>query len=263
MDDNTFQEQLDIYFGGTTGSSLGPDITSSSLQETKADRWKVGYTPATQFRGVDMGATPAASNTAFLDFNSLNGGTADYDTRFVSVGGEAGINGRGTLSIVGNRFDFVGNTPNPAPYVQMPNGIQFIGGIDQYHPPTNQGRLHSVRQVSWSGNLAPSGIVPALVVYLQDIDTGVPLTGQFTVTISNGYSGTGASMYYSSFAICRSAVGNPYNWELAFEKGTGSPTDLDALPFTAASIPQIFLYNKSADPAKYLITGTVFYDTAF
>lgn len=263
MEDNTFQEQLEIFFGGSTGSALGPDITSSSLEETKSDRWKIGYTAATQFRGLDMGATPAAANTAFIDFNSLNGGTADYDTRILSLGGEAGVDGRGDLIMYSNKFEFRGNTPNPTPYVQMPNGINFIGGIDQYHPPTNQGRLHSVRQVAWSGNLAPSGITPALVIYLQDIDTGVPLTGHFTATLSNGYSGTGASMYYTSFAICRSAVGNPYNWELGFEAGTGSPTDLDVLPFTGASIPQIFLYNKSADPAKYIISGSVVYDTAF
>lgn len=263
MDDNTFQEQLEIFFGGTTGGALGPDIISSSLQETKSDRFKIGYTAATQFRGLDMGATPAAANTAFLDFNSLNGGTADYDTRILSVLGEAGVNGRGTMNLVGNTFNFVGNDPNPAPYIQIPNGINSIGGIGQYHVPTNQGRLHSIRQVVWSGNLAPSGITPALVIYLQDIETGVPMTGQFTLTISNGFSGTGASMYTTGFSICRSAVGNPYNWELAFEKGTEAPPQLDALPFTAGAIPQIFLYNKSADPAKYMISGIVAYDTAF
>jgi hypothetical protein len=193
----------------------------------------------------------------------LNGNTADYDTRLVSQGGEAGIDVRGDLNMVANKFKFVGNIPNPAPYVEMPNGINFLGGIGQYHVPTNQGRLHSVRQVAWSGNLAPSGIVPALVIYLQDIETGVPLTGQFTATLSNGFSGTGQSMYTTGFSICRSAQGNPYNWELAFEQGTGTPTDLDVLPFTAASIPQIFLYNKSADPAKYMISGFVVYDTAF
>lgn len=261
MDDNTFQEQLLAFFGGTTGSSLGPDITSSYLTNTKSDRWEIGYTAATQFRGVDMGATPAASNTAFLDFNSLNGGTADYDTRLLSVGGEAGYDGRGTLGMIANEFVFAGNALNTTPYVKLDGNMNFTGGAPYYHSPTNQGRLFNTRNVVWSGLLAPTSPAPSIIIQLQDIATGVPLTGQFFVTMSNGYSGTGQSINNTRLSITQDIAGaNPWNWEVA-ELGDDLVNLRVLTDLTNPSYPQLLLFNKTADPAKYLITGTVFYDT--
>lgn len=262
MDDNTFQEQLDVFFGGTTGTALGPDVITSSLQETKSDRWKIAYTPSTQFRGIDMGATPIVSNTAFLDFNSLDGGTADYDTRLLSQGGEAGYNGRGTLAIVADRFQFIGNTQNTTPYIQLPSGINYIGGASVYHAPTNQGRLHSVRQVVWSGNLATSNPDPSIVISLQDIETGVALSGHYTITMSNGQSGTGASIAYYSWSITRSNVGDPWQAAIGFAS-EDTPASLYANAIlNNSSYASIRLYNKTADSARYLISGFVYYDTS-
>lgn len=261
-DNNTFQDQLEEYFAGSTGSTLGPGLVNSSLENTKSDRFQIGYQPAANSRGVDIGATIGVPNSAFIDFNSLNNGTNDYDTRLLSTLGEQGVNGRGNLNMIANRFNYIGNATNPAPLVQMPNGIDFIGGPSVYHVPTNQGRLHNVRQVVWSGNLAPSNPNPSIVISLFDIDTGVPFTGYYNITMSNGYSGTGQSIAYFSLAITQDIAGaNPWNWEELIKKGD----DLTALYVTPGltnpSYPSINLYNKTADPAKYLITAWVFYDT--
>lgn len=260
-DYNTFQDQLIEYFSGSTGATLGPGIINSSLQNTTSDRWKIGYQPAALSRGVDMGATIGVNNSAFIDFNSLNNGTNDYDTRILSVLGEAGVNGRGIMQCYGNRFDFVGNAPNPAPYVQMPSGINFLGGPTVYHAPTNQGRLNNVRQVVWSGNMAPSNPNPSITIQLQDIDTGVPLKGHFTITMGNGYSGTGQSICFTQIAITKDDNGpNPWNWEQAYDKGDNLTNLFVNVGLSNPSYPTILLYNKTADPARYLISGFVYYD---
>lgn len=260
-DFNTFQDQLVEYFSGSTAGVLGPGIKTSSLQRTTNESFAIAYQPAMAQRGVLIGADAAAANIAFIDFNSLDNGTNDYDTRIRSFLGEAGTNGRGTLDIIGNQFRFLGNTINPAPLVQMPNGINFLGGVDQYHPPTNQGRLNSVRQVVWSGNMAPSNPNPSITIQLQDIDTGVPFTGHFTITMSNGFSGTGQSICSTQIAITKDIAGvNPWNWEQAFDKGDNLTALFVNVNLTNPSYPQILLYNKTADPAKYLISGFVYYD---
>lgn len=258
MDDNTFEEQLIEYFGGSTDTQLGEGVISSWLQETKSDRFKIGYEPASLGRGIDMGATIGVSNSAFLDFNSLDNGTNDYDTRFVSVGGTAGVNGRGTLQIIGDQFLFIGNTTNPAPLIQLPNAINFIGGVSVYHAPTNQGRLISVRQIEWSGNLA-SGTTQ--LVDLKDLTTGFPFTGHYTITLSNGRSGTGASQAYSSYSITKTTVGLfPWQWLTGFEEGDNLSNLYTAVDPTNSLYPRLLLGNTTADPARYIIEGFVFYD---
>lgn len=256
---NTFQDQLYEYFAGSTGTTLGPGIVNSSLVSTKSDRFQIGYQPASFGRGIDMGATIAVADTAFIDFNSKNGGTADYDTRILSLGGELGVDGRGTLATVCNNLQLIGNVTKPNPPLTLPGNINYGGGSTLYHAPTNQGRLNSVRQVVWSGNLATSPVNPSIVISLQDIDTGVPLSGQYTITISNGYSGTGASIAYYSWSITESSVGDPWNTAVGFAQGD----DLSNLYATATlntTVPLINLYNKTADPARYVISGFVYYD---
>lgn len=67
--------------------------------EAKGGRLSIGLSPETSSRGIDIGATPNVANTAFLDFNSLDGGSNDYDVRLLSVSGTTGTNAKGTLSI--------------------------------------------------------------------------------------------------------------------------------------------------------------------
>jgi len=263
MDDNTFQEQLELYFGGTTGGALGPDIISSSLQDTKSDRFKIGYIPANQFRGVDMGATPSVPNTAFLDFNSLNGATNDYDTRLLSIGGEAGVQGRGSLVFSANNYTFAGNTTNPAPDTITTGSSLYQGGIGFFLPSVNQGRLWSVKEVVWSGNLPISPVDPSIVIQLRDPVSLVPYTGQFNVTLSTGFSGTGQSHYYQQLSITRDIAGpTDFNWEEGYEKYTDEST-LYQIPNVSGTFPSLQMWNKTADIGKYMVTGYVFYDTVF
>lgn len=261
-DYNTFQDQLVEYFSGSTGSTLGPGITTSSLARTKNESFAVGYQPAMDSRGILLAADVAFTDTVLIDFNSLDNGTNDYDTRITSYLGEAGTNGRGTLRFQGNSFEFIGNTINPSPIVNMPNGINFVGEASVYHPPTNQGRLHDVRQVVWSGNMAPSPTNPSIIISLQDIDTGVPFTGHYTITMSNGFSGTGQSICFTEIAITKDIAGaNPWNWERAYDKGDNLSALYVNVDIANPSYPRILLYNKTADPARYLISGFVYYET--
>lgn len=261
---NTFQDQLVEYFSGSTGSTLGPGITNSSLANTKNESFAVGFQPALDQRGILLAADQSFTNTVLIDFNSLDNGANDYDTRIQSVSGEAGVSGRGALRFIGNEFQYIGNVLNPAPYVIMPGGVNFIGDPAVYHAPTNQGRLNNVRQVVWSGNLSPSNPNPSIIISLQDIATGVALTGHFTITMSNGQSGTGQSICFTEIAITKDiAGGNPWNWERAYDKGDNLTALYVNVDITTPSYPSILLFNKTADSAKYLISGYVYYDEAF
>lgn len=261
---NSFQEQLELYFGGSTGSTLGPTVVNSSLENTTSQRFDIGYQPAGDLRGVDIGATPGIANTAFIDLNSLDNGTNDYDTRVLSIGGEAGVDGRGILALQGNEFAFVGNTVNATPIVYFNGQNTFAGSTAQFYPSVNQGRMFPVQQVIWTGQAGTAPVDPVVEIQFRDRVSLTAFTGHFIITISNGWdgSGTGASVYQAVKSVVKQSLlppapGGAY-WNGANEEEGDDLTQVYAnFDITNSDYPILRIYNKSTDPIRFLISGVV------
>ena len=115
--------QILYYENGSATSSANLTFSDSKLAvdgnaEVLGGRLEVGFSSATSNRGVDLGATPGVSQTAYLDFNSTDGSTRDYDARLLSVGGDTGSDGKGSFNIFAGELN-VNNpmrvTPSGAP----------------------------------------------------------------------------------------------------------------------------------------------------
>lgn len=90
---NTFQEQLIDYLGGTTGGSLGPGVTDSSLRGTKSDGFFVNFSEGVGNEcdiGFEMVAQPS-SGLAYIDVHTTPGYfNNDADFRMIFGGGATG-----------------------------------------------------------------------------------------------------------------------------------------------------------------------------
>ena len=58
-------------------------------------------------RSVELGAD--ATNTAYIDFHSLDGVSNDYDSRIISIGGTSGTSARGALTLQAETVSISGN----------------------------------------------------------------------------------------------------------------------------------------------------------
>ena len=258
MDDNTFQAQLDTFFGGSTGNSLGPDVVNSALTNTTSPSFKVGYTSSNDFRGVQTGASVGAPNTAFLDFNSLNGGTNDFDTRILAFAGEAGVNGRAGLILQADSFTFSGNASNATPLMTQTGNTFQPGGAEYFDVSTNQGRMLSLLHVAWSGEIGYDGTNPALVIQLRDPVTSAPWYGQFFVSLSNGY--IGAAIWQATMTVSKDQT-PAQNIVVAQEvEGNDLANIYATITYGIAGNPVLNFYNKigAGTTARYMVTGTVF-----
>ena len=94
---NSFEKSAQIYLGIQGGFSTPGDkpttvFTSGILEVDSPDN--VG-------RKMQLGTD--TSNTAYIDFKSLDGSTSDYDSRFISLGGATGnASGGGQLVMQAN-----------------------------------------------------------------------------------------------------------------------------------------------------------------
>lgn len=108
---NLGQNFIPVLYNPTTG-----EIVNSGLDFTQSDRLRIGYVgpqgttgqASTNRRGIDIGATPAVANTAFIDFNSLDNGGNDFDSRIISIGGVQGTDGSAILQFQGGQYIFSG-----------------------------------------------------------------------------------------------------------------------------------------------------------
>lgn len=209
-----------------------------------------------------MGATVGVPNTAYLDFNSLEGGANDFDSRLISVGGETGVDGRGSLAYQANEFAFVGNASNLTPSVNFSGSLGWIGSTAQFYPSVNQGRMFAAQHIVWTGQAGTAPVDPVVEIQLRDRITLTPFTGHFFITISNGWSGTGQSIYQAMKSVT-SAVGSTGDqWNFANEDEGDDLSDVYvAFDLSNSSYPIMLIYNKSADPIRFIISGTITVDT--
>lgn len=247
---NTYQLCAEEYLG---------DV-ETNINRTTADRFEIGYTAANNQRGIDMGATIGVNNAAFIDFNSLNGGTNDYDTRLLSVSGEAGVDGRGILLMIANEYQFNGNSVNNQPAYGMPGYIyQPAMGINVG---TNQGRTLPISTHCWTGSGGTQPVNPVITIQLRDPVSLTPWFGVYDVYMSSGYAGTGDAFSSANWVIAKNAT--PPTDILEVEPARAGPA-LAVLyaeaEWNATGYPQLLLYNKQAGSTfRYMVRATVFYN---
>lgn len=246
---NTYQLCAEEYLG---------DI-QTNINRTTADRFEIGYTPANDLRGVDIGATTGVANSAYIDFNSLDNGTNDYDTRIVSVGGELGTNGRGILQMSANEYHLLGNSVEPEPeykmpgYVQMPAIPTLVG--------TLQGRQYAVRNYIWTGSGANDGANPVRTIQLRDPVSLTPWFGVLDVAMSSGFAGTGDCASYAGWVIAKNASPPSDIIECRSSEGTALAVLYAEADWNAGGYPQLKLFNKQAgSDFVYIVKITVFPD---
>lgn len=124
---NTFQEQLDDFFGKPTPTTLPDGVTGCALRSTTSDAFVVNWQgPEAPFSpnsgtscGIEMKAIPA-SNASLIDFHSTSGYfTNSYDFRMQSTGGATGTDGQATMICIGKEFDcrcYLRTTPPSSPF---------------------------------------------------------------------------------------------------------------------------------------------------
>lgn len=248
---NTFQVSAEEYLG---------DI-ETNITRTTADRFEIGYTTANDLRGVDIGATTGVNNSAFIDFNSLNGATNDYDTRIVSVGGEAGVDGRGILTFSANEYHLNGNSLEPEPEYKLP------GYIEQPAIPlnvgTNQGRTYDIRYYTWNGTGGTDPTNPVITIQLRDSVSLNPFFGAYDVYMTSAYLGNSSVFDSANWLVVKNAT-PPTNVIESEPARAGS--NLSALyaevDWNAGGYPQLKLFNKigGGSTFRYIVRAMVFPD---
>lgn len=254
---NYYEACQELYFGSTE-ETLGPKIVNSSLEKTTSPVFKVGYQAAADLRGVSFGADPDSENIAIIDFNSLNNGTNDYDSRILSFAGEAGQNGRGTLIMNANEFQFNGNSLNVRPNIKIPGQLYYE---TQAQVPSNlQGRAYDMQEVVWNGFIGTSPNDPIRTIQLRSAE-GTPLFGIFDVAMSNGYGGGGEGFIRSGWVISKNAVPPSGLTQTSVpQEGQDLARLYTEIQWNNVSQnPEIRLYNKNTSgTAIYVIKGLVF-----
>ena len=208
-------------------------------------------------RHVEVGADTV--DHSYIDFHSkdINTTTRDFDTRILSVGGETGSDGGGTLSIWAKNTLVVG-----------PDRLLSNQGYDAYPPGLSIPSLSQYRDILvqkrvWSGTL--SGTSQTALV---DAVTGIPLVGKYNISMGNGP--TSSSVYSYDFYLLRRSpvvgVLNDYT-EINLSRDVGgsgtNKANLYALvtqPLGAGTNPVLSLINNTGTPAKYMIIFEGFVD---
>ena len=133
---NTFQEQLADYFGGSTGTALGPGVTGSALQSTDSTSFVIGWqgpaAPSSTQSGTSCGVEVKADRTAnasWLDFHSTSGYfNNSYDWRWQSSGGATGTAAQASMIGLGKELDLrcpIRTTPSASPTFGLPFFVDY------------------------------------------------------------------------------------------------------------------------------------------
>lgn len=260
---NTFEEQLTEYFGGSTGSALGPDVKSSYLEDTKSNIFSVGLTPETLGKGVEMYAVPGAGppESALIDFHSQNNpGNQIFDVRIEATGGESNVFGRGSLNFFANIYGFNGNAINTKPSYWMFGDI--VNRPVPINPSVNQGRLYAMQSVNWSGVAANANPNPALTIQLRDPVSLTNWFGVFDVQMSSAFGGGGRVFTTCGWVIAKNASPPTNIVETRIPpEGPDLSNFYAEADWNVAGYPQLLLYNKvGGTNFVYMVRGMIFPD---
>ena len=264
MEENTFQTQLEEFFGGTTGGSLGPGVTTSYLESTLSEGFRVGYTAETLGKGVEIYAVPSAGppESALIDFNSKNNpGTQSFDARIEVSGGENNVFGRGAFNIFANSYGFNGNPINPTPAMNY-YGDAFFQPVPLV-PSVNHGRAMAVQKILFTGSAGSDAVNPVRTIQLRDPITLTPWFGVFNVYQTATFSGVNQWASSTNWLIMKNASPPTDIVEGQNEREGPSLTILyPEADWNAGGFPQIKLFNKDTSaPGNtfvYMIEGSVF-----
>lgn len=248
---NTYQVCAEEYLG---------DV-ETNISRTTADRFQIGYTNDNDQRGIDMGATTGVANAAFLDFNSLDGGTNDYDTRIVSVSGEAGVNGRGILTFSANEYQWNGNSVEPEPEYRMPGYFEYPA--IPFNVGTNQGRTYDVRQYYWNGTGGTDPTNPVITVQLRDPVSLTPWFGVYDVYMTSAYLGNSSVFDSANWLVVKNATPPTNVIESEPARAGNNLSSLYAeVDWNAVGYPQLKFFNKigGGSTFRFLVRVTVFPD---
>jgi hypothetical protein len=132
MSENTFQDQLSEYLGGTTGTTFGPGMTGSNIKSTSSNEFVVGWqgpdAPTTANSGTSCGIelkSLPTSGASLIDFHSTPGYFNNtYDFRMQCSGGATGTAGVGQMICLGSVMDIRAavNIGNGAPLFRLDYG---------------------------------------------------------------------------------------------------------------------------------------------
>jgi hypothetical protein len=210
MSDNTFQEQLITYLGGTTGPTFGPGMTGSNIKSTSSNEFVVGWqgpdAPTTANAGTSCGIELKSlpnSGASLIDFHSTPGYFNNtYDFRMQCSGGATGTPGIGQMICLGSVMDIrcAVNIGDGAPLFRMDFGkvgpfpeainptlpITFVAGLFSTNPKVFLTAESNVTTVS-AVNPAP---------FIESLS---PTTG--TIQLIGDYTGLPGEMFCSWLAI--------------------------------------------------------------
>lgn len=261
--ENTFQIQAEEYLAGTTDTTLGSGIVNSSLRNTSSDIFVVGKNASTGGKGVDLYTTvEPAIDVAGIDLHSLQTVTPNvWDVRIESVGGEQGVNGRGSLGIYCQSLDLNGNAANNDAadfrmrgYHVFPTRVLNVG--------TNQGRQYAMQEVIWSGSGTNAPVNPVITIQLRDPVSLNPWFGVYDVYMTSAYTGSSSVFDSANWMIAKNAEPPTNIIEAQPARAGSNLTVLYAeLDWNATGYPQLKLFNKQAGGQfRYYVRGMIFPD---
>ena len=248
---NTYQLCAEDYLG---------DI-DTNISRTTSDDFRIGYTAATAQRGIDLGDIENLSQVVSIDFNSLDGGSNDFDTRIRSVGGEAGVNGRGILQMNANEYHLFGNTAEPEPEYKMP------GYVEQPAIPlnvsVNQGRTYDLRYYTWNGQGGTEPTNPVITIQLRDPVSLTPWFGAIDVYMTSAYLGNSSVFDSANWLVVKNATPPTDIIEAEPARAGNNLSALYAeVDWNATGYPQLKLFNKigGASTFRYIVRVMIFPD---
>ena len=248
-----------VFAGGiieTTNTTASTDTTSGALQVGGGagivGNVIVGGTLLAGFntnRGVELSTT---TNSAYIDFHSLDAQYNDYDARIISTNGTAGVNGKGSLVCTANSYTFF--TGSSAASIAA-NGYMYADGL----------YLNSnlFRYVPWTEIVNHSGLSGSFAnVVTADTTAPTPASNAGTRFVYM-YSVVGRTLYMN-FYYTSPAGGTAGNGTYYYKLPTGYTTSSiqnAVIPYTTivpagTKIGNGYLYYKNVQE----IVTTLYYD---
>ena len=120
------------------------------------------------------------------------------------------------------------------------------------------GREMMCKELVWSGETSTDTSMPVRTIHLRDPVSGLPWYGRFNISMSNGWTGTGESIYQGIWTISKSTVDNNNLRTVHSIEGDDLTRLYVTVTWDGAGYPVINMFNKTMESMRYLITGIVF-----
>lgn len=239
------------------------EVVQSGIESTKSTVLRMGYVSGADpvagapngNRGITLGAEAPVPSTAFIDFNSLQNGTNDFDARIISIGGQENVVAQAILQFQAAEYIFSGITSDLIIDNRMrwrSAGTTILPGGSLAGPLK---REFGSSMTTFALNV-PATTTPLTLAMDFRYPDGTPMYGHYWFSMNQRNDGNPGAYSYRTWELYLYRTGtNTCRWEEVYPR-RGGGTDIN-ITTPSETAPNVNIFNQVNRPAKFFAQVTL------